>query len=705
MVRSLAARVLFVRSAFTFSYSVFFLGMCFVGISAFAEEADVAPIVVTGAARNESLDEMQASVSVVTEAEILESDPSFFQNQILQLPNVNFSGGTARPRFFQIRGIGELEQYEGAPNSSVAVIVDDVDLTGIGAALTLFDVEQLEVHRGPQPIRFGSSALAGAINVVTGAPTEQFDGMALLSAGNDSLFSAGIASGGALTDTLSMRVTAFGHRQDGFRDNEFSGATDTNEREEFTGRAKFLLQPSDDTQFTLTLTNVDLNNGYDAFTIFNGFDTQSDRPGRDEERLRLVSLQGRVELSPETTLQTTTSLYRSEVDYSFDGDWGNNPFWAPFDPYDFFSDSDRERTVFAQQFRVTGAAPELLGSAEYLLGGFFQSLEEKTVTREFADDQIFDFLDSDYQADTYATFAHLKIPFADRWSLSTGVRGEYRDTRYRDSRESFFVPDDLMWGGNVMVQRDHSEDFFSYLLLSRGFRGGGFNASPSLMEDRREYSPESLINVEFGNRFSLLDGELKGAVNLFFNKRDDQQVKLGLQVDPADPLSFTFLTDNAARGEGAGLEAELDYQLSESLVFRVNGALLHTEITSADPLLGGIEGRDQSHAPNWQYAVMGEYFLSDAFSAMAGVSGRDSFYFDDSHDEKSGVYNLFHASLRYSAPSWDLLFWGRNLTDKEYAVRGFFFGNEPPDFPATQYVQLGDPRSFGVTWTYHFGGI
>ena len=105
--------------------------------------------------------------------ENFKSSDSHFQDIINQIPNFNFSSGTSRPRYFQIRGIGERSQYagEGGANYYVATILDDIDLSGIGMPLFLDDIKQIEIYQGPQSYAYGHNAMAGLINIQTLYPT------------------------------------------------------------------------------------------------------------------------------------------------------------------------------------------------------------------------------------------------------------------------------------------------------------------------------------------------------------------------------------------------------------------------------------------------------------------------------------------------------------------------------------------------------
>src|SRR5262245_9575168 len=113
--------------------------------------------------RDQDLRHVPASVTVLDAPTLAQPGQQHFEDVLAQVPNLNWAGGTSRPRYFQIRGIGEREQYEGAPNPSVGFLVDDIDCSGIGMPATLLDANRIEVLRGPQGLRDRANALAGLI--------------------------------------------------------------------------------------------------------------------------------------------------------------------------------------------------------------------------------------------------------------------------------------------------------------------------------------------------------------------------------------------------------------------------------------------------------------------------------------------------------------------------------------------------------------
>ncbi|MEE8306843.1 MAG: Plug domain-containing protein, partial [Gammaproteobacteria bacterium] len=130
-------------------------------------EADLEEIVVTAEFSPTDSADVPSSVVVLDSTLIKQAGTQHFEELSLLVPNLSYSGEGNRAQYFQIRGVGELAQYEGAPNPSVGFIVDDVDFSGLGGIATLFDVDRIEVLRGPQGTRYGANALAGLVYVTT----------------------------------------------------------------------------------------------------------------------------------------------------------------------------------------------------------------------------------------------------------------------------------------------------------------------------------------------------------------------------------------------------------------------------------------------------------------------------------------------------------------------------------------------------------
>ena len=155
-----------------------------------AEAPVIEEVVVTAEFRPMSAAALPGSVSVLDPA--ASGDLINHLDELLsRAANVNLTSGASRARFFQIRGIGERSQFVEPLNASVGLIVDGVDLSGLGGAATLFDVQQVEVLRGPQGTLYGANAMAGLINVVTPDVTENLSGSLQVDAGNYSARGAG----------------------------------------------------------------------------------------------------------------------------------------------------------------------------------------------------------------------------------------------------------------------------------------------------------------------------------------------------------------------------------------------------------------------------------------------------------------------------------------------------------------------------------
>lgn len=664
-------------------------------------------VTVTADPLHSALATLPSSATVISEDSYEGSGTSTLGDTLSLIPNVNFAGGTNEPRFFQIRGIGELEQYEGAPVSSVGLLVDDFDFTGLGSIVQTFDADQIEVLRGPQGMAFGQNALAGLMHIKLADPTPDQSGKGKIVFGSDNLAGGGLSLSGPVDGTdkkLQYHISAYHEYEDGFRHDIFRHSHTTNKRDEFTGIAKLRFLPSSDTTIDLSFLRADMDNGYDAFSIDNSFRTQSDRPGKDAQGSTGASLKASTKLTDDISLTSISSLTNSKINYSYDGDWGNNPFWGQFAPYDYFSWTFRNREQAYQELRLS--TPErqykMGEDLRWLLGAYGQRLTEGTTIENDQDGVAYDTLASDFHAWTTAGFGQVEVPLLPKTAGTFGIRVEQKNAHYTDSRLTDERPEDTMIGGNASLQYALTDDSMIYGLVSRGYKAGGVNSGTAIPSDKRTFDPEYLWNLETGIKGDFKKTGLKSNISIFYQLRRDQQTKLALQNDPNDPLSFTFLTQNASHGHNYGLEWDGAWKAARQLSISASLSLLQTRFTDFQSTDGTSISRAASHAPRWEYSLGPKYNFTDNFFAKLQVYGKDGYYYDDTFNIKSSSYSLVNLSFGYEKDTWSWTVWAKNLFDKRYAVRGFFFGDEPPDFPNKLYKQLGDPFQVGTSLTFYF---
>jgi outer membrane receptor protein involved in Fe transport len=668
--------------------------------------APLEPVIVTATLRPGPAEARPGGVSILGSDTIREAGVVHLEELLPLLPSLSWAGASSRPRYYQLRGIGELEQYQGAPNPSVGFLVDEVDFSGIGMIASLFDVEQVEVLRGPQGTRYGANALGGLIKVKTRDPVAERSFDTELSVGDDGLWSAGAAAGGPLAASGALagawRAALQHSASDGFRANRYLGRDDTNGRDETTARLRLRLGQDAAWRADLALLYADFDNGYDAFAIDNGFATLSDRPGRDAQQSSGASLDFALPVAGGMELRSITTFADSDIVASFDGDWGNDTDWGAAGPYDFFSDTRRERRTLAEDLRLSGGAGERL---DWIAGAWMQRLEEDNHVADdgrYLADAFVRLLDSRYRATSVALYGQADIALSPEATLTAGLRLEERDAGYADSDGVAFDPRDRMWGGEVSVTYRLDDTQSLWASLGRGFRAGGFNIGTSVPQDRQQFAPEYLWSVEAGWKGRSEDGNARADLNVYYMRREHLQVATSLQSDPEDPLTFIFLTDNAESGEAFGFESSAGILLGDRVTLEAMLSWMDTRFHGYEFGERDLEGREFAHAPEWKAALAATWRHPAGWMARLDLSGEAGFYFDTSHDQRSD--SRFLASLRtgYEAERWSVELWGRNLFDERYPVRGFYFGNEPPDFPARLYLRWGDPRQVGLTARYSF---
>jgi iron complex outermembrane recepter protein len=702
-------------------------------------------IIVTATLRPALAIEVPASLTVLDGKTLRDAGRANLEDVLGLIPNLNWAGDTSCPRYFQLRGIGELEQYQGAPNPSVGFLVDDVDFSGLGCAGTLYDIDQVDVLRGPQATRYGANALGGLIYLRSAEPTDTLYGRVDLDGGDYGTRSEGAVLSGPIDSLDSgFRLAVQHYYTNGYYHNLYLSRDDTNRQDEYTYRAKWVLTPSDRLRIELTAMQVDIDNGYDAYAIDNSRNTESDQPGVDSQHSTGVSARVHY-LANDTVGFTAIATYaKSVIKYSYDGDWGNPVLWAPAATvYQYSEIQNRDRTTKTIELRLGTEQSQGFG---WLVGFYGNQLDERLSDLSLGDyqplgapvdpvdDQYNDVINSGYRARNLALFGELDgdITTDLRWSL--GLRGERWSATYQGTTTDFLgtntgysnapvlptaiesvtpatlSPLNNLWGGHASLTYRLDPTQSIYATVSRGYKAGGFNLSQGLLPNQLSFNPETDISLEAGYKADMFDHRLKIDADIFYLSRHDAQIKTSFQSVPTNPDDFVFYTGNAASGHNYGLESDVNWRATDRVTLGADLALLQTYFE--DFVQQGPSGtttlsvsRELANAPHWQAAVNATYRDPRGAFARIDVTGMGGYYFDlPPNDTTSRHYGLLNAKIGWETARWSAYLSGRNLLNKRYPVRGFDFGDVPPNFPSEVYIQLGDPRTWLASVSVNFGG-
>jgi iron complex outermembrane recepter protein len=436
------------------------------------------------------------------------------------------------------------------------------------------------------------------------------------------------------------------------------------------------------------------------------------------------------------------SYAKSVIKYSYDGDWGNPVLWAPFATvYQYSEIQNRDRSTKTLELRL---GTENRADFGWLVGVYGNVLDETLTDLSLGDyqplgtpaDPVADLADdvigSGYRARNLALFAELDGDLAPdlRWSL--GLRGERWSAAYHGTTTYFLGtntgydsaavtataiesvtpaslrPVDNLWGGHLSLTDKLDANESVYATVSRGYKSGGFNLSQGLLPNQLSFAPETDLNVEAGYKADMLDHRLKVSADLFYLYRHNAQIKTSFQSDPTNPDDFAYYTGNAASGRNYGLESDVDWRAAEHVTLGADLGLLQTyfEDFVQQGALGSTlvsVSRELANAPHWQAAVNATYRDPRGAFARIDVTGMGGYYFDlPPNATTSRPYGLLNAKIGWETAHWSVYLTGRNLLDKRYPVRGFYFGDVPPNFPNELYIQQGDPRTWLASVSVNF---
>ena len=650
-----------------------------------------------------------------------------FENIVTKIPNINYAGGTSRPRFFQIRGIGERSQYagEGGPNYYVGTVLDNIDLSGIGMPIFLDDVSQIEVYQGPQSYAYGYNAMAGLINIITKDPSNETNNSLKISLGNDNLKKISYLHQFKpfLNDKIYSNFFIFNSRQDGFMYNKFFNDYKNDKFEELQ-KLKLTYLPSSLFSSRLTIVNSNMENGYDVWSPNNNIDTTySNQPGMDSQKLRAISIKNEINQN-QFSLVHISNYLDSQMEHSYDSDWGNDEFWSE-DPYnvdywsyEYYQQELRRRYMSSHEIRIINS----FGLLNNAFGYYYKDLREEDNANGWILGGEDVALNSIFNITNHAIFNELKYK-KNNITLSLNGRIEQVNLRYNSIHyhEEYIDYDyynpiydttyvntdyhDNLKAGKFSINYQYNNKTNIYFSISDGYKAGGVNQNPRLSIENRLFKPEFNRNYDFGYKHRNKNFAIN--FNYFYMLRKDLQVSLSSQQDSENPNSFFFYTSNASDGYNYGLTMNLTHIYDDSFESYLNIGYLKTQINSYSYLTDSnteiiFEDREAAHAPSYTLSWGFEKYYN-AINFGAELTAKDKFYFSDSHNEQSDPYTLVNLHIGYQYNNQlNMSIWAKNVFNQNYAIRGFYFGLEPPTYSDKLYISYGEPFTIGLSLDYNF---
>ncbi|AFJ01369.1 TonB-dependent receptor [Methylophaga frappieri] len=660
-----------------------------------------------GAKETTSLADSSASVGIIDEKAIDYGQISYLPQAMRRLANVE--KGATNNTGLVVRGMNfEGFSPAGAPMGSIYVdgILQSRYNSRFGAR-NLWDVEQVELYRGPQTTLSGRAATAGAIYLKTKDPT--FDKSVSLSAttGNKDLKGGGFVVNTPLSEKHGIAFRVSGIYEENETEVRYPSYGDfanyDDFRTELSGafRAKLLIEPDTlpDTRIMLTygyskdrpnerLVGPDINDRGD----FYQFSTFAEYREIDVHNTGLEVTHA---LSPSLTLTSQTGLSHGTTDReSIDNGTRNlvNAFYGTYDD-----------TLLSQEIRLNYEQDEwrwvagIFGSYEDQDSAFFARLTEWGIEQE----QFYD-----RKTTNLAIFGEATYQFMPAWKVTFGGRLDYlkektdetdilafigagasSSVNSADISEVNFVP-------KVGISREFGEDHIAGFTFSRGFRTGGFYVETSTGK-AETYDPEYANNYEFYYKGLFLDQRLRLNANVFYTEYKDQQVET--YPDPSTPTGT--IVSNAASSYVIGFELEPSFQVNEALSVFASLGYLHTEFQDFNhSIYGDLSGERFPEASEWSVAFGGLYEFNNGFYVSSDakyLSAYNSRFSTNPPLDKMSSRFLVNLQAGIRRDNWQVNLFAENLFDKHYYTMTELQGSPV-------FGQVGPSRLVGINVKINF---
>jgi iron complex outermembrane recepter protein len=691
-------------------------------------------IVVTAQKRAQNLQDVPVSVTAFDDQMIAEAG---FTNSLSigdQVPNLEIKTFGGVPNIF-IRGVGNND-FNSSSIGPISVYRDDVVVASTGSQIfSLFDLERIEVVRGPQGTLFGKNTTGGAVQFFSKLPGDVFEGNARVGYGRFNLFEGEVAASLPITDNFSVRVAGMVRRRDGEKTNIFNNSDAINV-DEAAARAIFRLRPGPDTDIRLTVGGgrdrsdylenkpVGVINGGDLFGYtdpspnddrilnFNG-------PSRNFSDNVFVNFDVQHDFG-NWSIRSLTGYDKSEVDNAVDVDGGP----LRIDEIVFLTDAEQ----FTQELQLSyddGTLNAIAGLYYFYEDFNARSNADLVGELTFAQGALPLITQATRKNKAYAAFGQATYSVMPELRFTVGARytiDKVRATHQADLIPNFFdmnipngAPVALVPFANLRdtyksfswrlgLDYDVTDDVLAYFSVDKGFKAGGFNIGIiTSLAERTQVDPETLISYEVGLKSTLFDRNLRLNISAFYYDYSDLQVlSVNTQAGSAVP---TLGLDNAADATIKGVEVEAFATPTDWLDLGLNFGVLDAKFKNylsgaIDPVTGqprDFSGNRMPGAPKFTLSANAQVTVpvgrfETRWRAEYNFTGKK--FYNNAEDqlvssqEGYGLLNL-RASLADPDNDWEFAFWAKNVFDKAYIV------------DATDLRGFGlVPRYFGERATY-----
>lgn len=698
-------------------------------------ENPLVEVVVTATRREASAQDVGIALSAFSGDVLIDRGVRDSTDLAALTPGLQFTdpGGSPVAGLISIRGVSQND-FAGHIEPANAYYIDEVyQPSNASSVQQLYDVERVEVLKGPQGTLFGRNATGGLLHVITRAPTRDLDGFVDLTLGDYNQVRVESALGGGISDTVSARAAVLVSRHDGYFKNAVG--PDYANDDTVAGRVRVLIEPSDRLSIALFGDFYEIDSMYSGASMITGaapdanglgvplppgsptgfgyvdadgdpYTGALDFPGELNRRTRTVGARldydfGNVALSSISSYQTLDSTYSQDNDFS------------PFPIGQFYQDA--KATHLTQELRLIESEGTLRWTAGlYFLridGDYFQGFELPAFGT---------YPRANYSVDTrsYSAFGQTEYDIGDRLTLTAGVRVT-RDEKEYDYLEvcdgplcpAFIAPGTL--AANGRTQDEHAEtgvsgrlqldyrltdDLLLYASLSRGYKAFNYNAGfvgQAPLSGFR-FDGENLMAYEVGQKVELLEHRVRLNSAVFYYDYSDYQA--------FDQRGFNFtLFNTAARMYGA--DAELSVNPGGGFQFTVGGALLDSKVEDV-PIGVNQVTREAPQAPSYTVNLSGSKAVDFKYGTLdISLSGVyvDDFYAQLTNAAVTLIPGSWLANARVAftgaSERWSIALFANNLFDETRKTFGFDVSGAPL---GGAYATYGEPRWLGVQTKFNF---